>query len=111
MIRRIIKIAITVIICALLVISLNLGTKKLTEIRYQKESIQQEAIKNKDCKTIFSFNCPKKGGECKMEYDMKLYFCTKEGKTVDIISKVGSIIIIVIGFVIIGRTIYRNRIL
>ena len=109
--RRIIKIAITVIICTLLVIGINFAVSKVAEIRSKEESLQQEALKNEDCTKVFEFNCSNKTEKCEMDYNPSLYECTKEGNTVYLIVKVASILIISIGVVTIIITIFRNRIL
>lgn len=109
--RRIIKIAITIVICTLLVIGINFAVGKVAEIRSKEQSLQQEALKNKKCNKVFKFDCSNKTGKCKMDYNPSLYECTKEGNIVYLIVKITSIIIISIGIITIIFTIFRNRIL
>lgn len=111
MIRRIKKIAIIVGICLLLLAGLNFGIKKFSEVKAENKTLQQEALKNRECKNIFKFDCPKKGGNCKLKYDSSLYQCTKEGRVVFTIVKVLNVAIIIAGLTLIIITIFKNKIL
>ena len=111
MLRRIIKIAVITVVCTLLILGTNFGVKKLATIKSQEEKYQQEALKNKECKNIFEFDCPKNGGDCKMVYKYTLYECTKEGRNVYLITKIIKIVIAGTGIVLTAITIYKNNIL